>query len=225
MTRALAWSWGGEHAEQMSLWQSGVLDLLLGVHCAGCEQPGERWCDDCDQSVRPDPVEVDCEVWAAGLWRGRLRKAILAWKLDGVESLDRVLGLHLACAIIASGPPESFVIVPIPTTWRSRRERGRHAVLEAAKVAAGLLAMDGYRISIEQVVSLRRQTRDQAFLTARMRAANVRGSMVAKRRPSGPVIIVDDIVTTGSTLSEARRALGIAGAQAHARAAIAASPR
>ncbi|TXJ07552.1 MAG: ComF family protein [Aeromicrobium sp.] len=209
----------------MTLWQSGVLDLLLGVHCAGCEQPGERWCAECDQTVRPDPVEVDSEVWAAGLWRGRLRKAILAWKLDGVESLDQVLGLHLACAIIASGPPESFVIVPIPTTWRSRRERGRHAVLDVAKVAAETLSMDGYRTSVEPAISLRRQTRDQAFLTARMRAANVRGSMVAKRPPIGPVIIVDDIVTTGSTLAEARRALEIAGAWVHASATIASSPR
>ena len=60
---------------------------------------------------------------------------------------------------------------------------------------------------------LRREVQDQVGLTARERAANLAGAFTARQRFSGTVVIVDDVVTTGATLTNAAKALRIAGAQ------------
>ncbi len=189
----------------MNMWQAGVADLILGVQCAGCAAPGISWCRECEQRVIPEPFEVMTDVWAAGRWDGRLRSAILAWKLGQATNLDRILGWHLAAAVIALDPPESSLLIPVPTTWRSRRERGRHLVLSICREAADLLTEVDVDVLVEPLVKLCRQTQDQSALSARARSGNVRGAMTLSRAPSRPVILADDIVTTGSTMSEMRR--------------------
>jgi predicted amidophosphoribosyltransferase len=63
------------------------------------------------------------------------------------------------------------------------------------------------------VLRHRRQVRDQAGLTGPERAANLAGALQARRRlPTGGVLVlVDDLCTTGATLTEANRALAAAG--------------
>ena len=197
--------------------------MLLGIACAGCGRAGATWCDECSREVCPEPFEVDPDVWAAGQWRGKLRSAILAWKLGQVTRLDQVMAWHAAAALIASNPPDNAVLVPVPTTWRSRRERGRHLVLDLCRDMASVLASQDINLHVRPVVRLRHQTRDQSSLTARQRAANVRGAMRATESPALPVIIVDDIVTTGSTMAEMQRALSESGAEVAACVSIAAS--
>ncbi len=67
---------------------------------------------------------------------------------------------------------------------------------------------------------------DQAGLTATDRATNLTGALRARHDLTGTqVIVVDDVITTGSTLTEATRALRAAGADVTATAVIAATPR
>jgi predicted amidophosphoribosyltransferase len=74
---------------------------------------------------------------------------------------------------------------------------------------------------------LSREVADSAGLGAAERAANLAGAMSARRpaRPGQPVVLVDDIVTTGATAREACRALGAAGWTPVGFAAVAATPR
>lgn len=58
-----------------------------------------------------------------------------------------------------------------------------------------------------------RATRDQVELSATERQGNVRGAFRAERRARGRVLLVDDVLTTGATLSEGARVLKDAGAQ------------
>lgn len=191
----------------MNLWQAGVADLLLGVECAGCQSPGVSWCEECARLVVPEPFEVSSDTWAAGRWSHRLRSTILAWKLGHVQNLDSLLAWHVAAAVVSLDPPESISLVPVPTTWRSRRERGRHLVFDLCREVADLLKVVGVDACVDPVVRLRRQTRDQSGLSIRKRASNVHGAMKLARHPQHPVVIVDDIVTTGATLQEVRRVL------------------
>jgi len=70
-----------------------------------------------------------------------------------------------------------------------------------------------------------RKVRDQAALPAAERASNLEGSMAASRSVMGrDVLLVDDVVTTGSTLREAARALRTAGATVLGAATIATTP-
>lgn len=157
--------------------------------------------------VVPDPCEIDEDVWAAGLWRGRLRSAVLAWKLGQVNHLDPLFAWHIAASVVSLDPPDTFALVPVPTTWRSRRERGRNLVSDVCRAAGELLETQGFAVQIQQAVRLARQTKDQSALTARERAANVRGAMALRLKPDVPVVMMDDIITTGSTLNEMKRVL------------------
>ena len=182
-------------------------DLLLGVQCAGCGCPGLTWCRECERLVVPGFAS----------WTN------LAATADPVSGTYDLFAWHLAAAIVALNPPDSFVLVPVPSTWRSRRERGRHLVGDVCREVVDLLEQQGLTVHVEHAVKLARQTKDQSGLSARDRAGNVRGSMVLRRFVSKPVVIVDDIVTTGSTVSEMKRVLMGGGVEAVSCVSIAAS--
>jgi predicted amidophosphoribosyltransferase len=72
-----------------------------------------------------------------------------------------------------------------------------------------------------QALSLRAFTRDSVGLTAGQRQANIAGRVRLRRRVSGEVVLVDDVVTTGATADESVRVLQTSGARVVAVLAIA----
>jgi predicted amidophosphoribosyltransferase len=76
-------------------------------------------------------------------------------------------------------------------------------------------------------VQLRRAVLDSAGLGAAERVANLDGAMVAgpPRVPATPVLVVDDIVTSGATIGETVRALRASGWLVTGAAVVAATPR
>jgi predicted amidophosphoribosyltransferase len=69
-----------------------------------------------------------------------------------------------------------------------------------------------------------RNVRDQAGLSSTERAENLRGAYGARRVPTGSVVVIDDIVTTGATLTEAVRVLSDRGAEVVGAATVAHRP-
>lgn len=115
---------------------------------------------------------------------------------------------HLASAVVdVIGEASSVALAPVPSTRRSRRERGRALVTDLARDAAALLVDVGVEASVHRGLRLVRQTSDQHALGREERARNVAHSMRAEGFPPAPVVVVDDVLTTGATLVEAVRAL------------------
>ncbi|MFM1778687.1 MAG: hypothetical protein RL741_1305, partial [Actinomycetota bacterium] len=101
-------------------------------------------------------------------------------------------------------------VIPIPSSIEKIHERGYDSM---AKLCAEMsLQKRGLQVC-QGALYLRREVRDQVGLTARERATNLAGAFTARHRLSGTVVIVDDVITTGATLSNAAKALRIAGAQ------------
>ena len=99
-------------------------------------------------------------------------------------------------------------LIPIPSRKSVARTRGRQFIEEVAI----LVSHDsGHRVA--PILTHSRAVRDQSGLGAQQRWNNLDGSMVVKGNPRGlgKVLLVDDLVTTGATLSEAARALRYAG--------------
>ncbi|MBL1087100.1 ComF family protein [Streptomyces actinomycinicus] len=104
------------------------------------------------------------------------------------------------------------LLVPVPSARWAVRARGHDPVRRMALAAAGELRRTGTPARVAAVLRQRRAVADQAGLDARRRLENVAGALEvaaggARLLGAGPVVLVDDLMTTGATLAEAARAL------------------
>ena len=194
------------------------MDLLLPRRCAGCGDPGQVLCGPCREQLRRPPVRVvtpvdtHVPVWSLGPYAGTHRGVILAMKERGNLAVRSLIGPVLAAAVThlqARGElpdridaPVPLTLVPAPTRARSARLRGGDHVTDLCR-AAGLPATPALRH--------RSTVRDQVGLDAEARRRNLAGSVELRHLPTGPVLLVDDVVTTGSTLAAATEVLTAAG--------------
>lgn len=205
-----------------------LLDLLLPSACASCDRSGPVLCDACSADLTAAPLERDVgglRVVAAGPYAGSARPALLAHKERGRLRLARPLGGALAAAVTALDLPGPLLLVPVPSSRAAVRARGHDHGLRLAEAAARSLTACGVPARAAPVLRQVRATADQAGLDAAARAANLAGALVCRRRPAGPVVVVDDVVTTGATLAEAARALRAAGTDLAGGAVVAATAR
>jgi predicted amidophosphoribosyltransferase len=191
-------------------WLDDVAHVVAGARCVACDNAALGLCRDCAPELRPRPRIVrqhPCRISASRDYDGVLRSAIIAWKEQGRFTVERPLAHVLAAAILALDADPPITLVPVPARADRRRVRGADVIADVARRAAKLLREIDVETRVLPSLGFARKVRDQAGLTAAARAANLHGSLVARRTPPGSVVVVDDIVTTGATLSEAVRAL------------------
>jgi predicted amidophosphoribosyltransferase len=212
-----------------------LLDLVLPAACAGCAAPGRDLCAVCDRLLRserparhaPSPAPPGLPPLAAGgAYDGVRRAVLLAHKEHGRLALAAPLGVLLAGAVHALGPPGPAVLVPVPSSPAAVRERGQDHARRLAAAGARALRRAGVPARAVPLLVQVRRTADQSGLSTADRAANLAGAL-AVRRGALPerVVLVDDVVTTGATLTEAARALRAAGVQVSGAAVVAATRR
>jgi ComF family protein len=210
---------------------------VLPVECAGCGTPDVALCGSCrapltgsGQAMAPPPAPGCPTVAAVTGYAGPARAVLVAWKDHGRHDAAPVLAVALAAAVEAAavGARRPVLLVPVPSARRAVRRRGEDVVASLARRAAAELRARGDDAAVAAVLRQRRRMRDQAGLSADERARNLAGafalpwpSMVAGRS----CVVVDDVVTTGSTLAEAARVLGSGGARVHGAAVVAATAR
>lgn len=209
-------------------------DLLVGAACPGCGAPALAVCPACSLAIWPHPFSVttagaapQLTIAAAGPHDGVLRRVLVNWKERGRFPLTQLLAHHLAMAVASVVEHDAVCLVPVPTSWAARQRRGDDLVLTLARRAAERLAPVGLSATVHPVLKRTRLTRDQSSLGAADRTRNLHGAFTLStcRLPTHvPVVIVDDIVTTGSTLAEATRALGARGWLVGGAATVAATP-
>ena len=166
---------------------------------------------------------------AGQAYSGTVRSTVVAWKEQGRDRLSTVLAHYLAAAVLATaerGSVESALdLVPIPASRAARRARGRDVVAELADQTGRVLAQVGVDATVSHRLSWRRRVNSQKSLAAADRPGNVRGALMAGGPPAGrAIVVVDDVVTTGSTVAEAVRALARRGESVLGVACVAATP-
>jgi predicted amidophosphoribosyltransferase len=170
------------------------------------------------------------DVAASGEHAGVLRLAIVAWKEEDRAALMRPLAHLLAASVVevVGDRTAPVVLVPVPTSRRSRLARGADVVDQLARESARLLRCAGAEVTVRQALRVARRTVDQSGLGARQRARNLAGAFALRSEEGladGDIVVVDDIVTTGATIGEAVRALTAAGHPPRAAAVMAHRPR
>lgn len=132
-------------------------------------------------------------------------------KYDGAVAQGRVLSELLARRIRATRTAAlPDLIVPVPLAQRRFRERGYNQAIELARQVEKRL-----QVPLRADIAVRtRETREQAALSKQERGRNIRGAFaVTGTLPAAHVAILDDVITTGSTVNELASVLKEAGAQ------------
>jgi ComF family protein len=177
---------------------------------AGPHTADERGCMFC----RLYPIQHDATV-RIGQYADPLRGLILRYKYQGRAQIAAVLG-RLLGERLAMAPWADTVdlIVPVPLHWTRQAMRGYNQ----AELLAGAVADAGGKARVRRRLLRVRPTPHQNRLPAGERRRNVRGAFQVGRRASDlqgkAVLLVDDVMTSGTTVAECTEVLKSGGAAA-----------
>jgi len=175
-----------------------------GSQCRVCGAPfeGQDLCGRCQR--RPPPV---ARTIAPFRYAAPVSDAIHKLKYHRALAYGRDLGLLLARELERGDAPRPDALLPVPLHWRRRFWRGFNQSREIAVQVSDYLGIP----LADDLVERRLPTSPQVGLKPAQRRRNLRGVFVVRRRPPAHVAIVDDVVTSGSTVSELARCLRRAG--------------
>jgi len=224
-------------------------DLVLPLTCAGCGDYGVDLCDNCWLQWQAGAMRAEDQVpafggqsrlplWAAATYDGAVRQAIVGIKDRGrgdVLNLISAAALRLAERLgpavreaLSRGHPQ-LGIVPVPPrtpAWLGRREVELPTYL--ADRMAQFLRPRAVNCEVAPVLRHHRWTRDQVGLGRAARLQNRSGTMRLRSRATAvsgkPLLVVDDVATTGATMREAVRELTRTGGVVIGAAVIAVTP-
>jgi predicted amidophosphoribosyltransferase len=212
-------------------WWQDLTDLVLPAECGGCGRPRTVLCPECravlsgaaPSRVRPVPEPPGLPVvHAAARYADEVRATLLAHKERGALALAAPLGTALAGAVraglrqapghAAAGHGVPVLLVPVPSARAAVRARGHDPARRIALAAAGELRRTGTAARVLSVLRQRRAVADQSGLNSRQRLDNLAGALAVapgseRLLRGGPVVLVDDLMTTGASLAEAARAV------------------
>lgn len=178
------------------------------ARCVGCRRRAGVLCPACSADLRPaDPREAPPSVdriLCALDYFGAARSLVLDLKLRGRKGAALPLATRMVDLLARSGA-RARAITWVPGRPPETRRRGfDHAAVLARAV--------GRRVGLPVRPLLERVggVADQTTLSAAERWANLEGAFIA-RPCSEPALVVDDLVTTGATLSTCAQALIVAG--------------
>ncbi len=195
-----------------------LTEFVFPPTCAGCNCAGSWMCEFCSERLvvigQPGTVSGNSEPGFESSQLARfayvepLRRAIHLLKYERQRARAEWFAAELRHTIEPLREA-STVLQPIPLTARRQRARGFNQSTEIA-LQVGRLTGTPMVESLARV----RETQPQVELSGLERVANVRGAFEATKQFAGlRVILIDDVITTGSTMRECAIACYEAGAE------------
>jgi ComF family protein len=208
----------GSHVCTACADQYHPVDSPLCTHCGqpfDSPQGPDHTCGQC----RLQPFHFQ-SARAAGLYEGSLRAAIQELKYQGRDALAEPLGQLMWQTLVKTWNPRNLDrIVPVPLHPRRKRERGFNQAALLVRRWPGYAAREGFEKSpgwIDiRLLKRHRATLPQTGLKKEQRATNLRNAFsVSKSRSihGERILLVDDVMTTGTTVDSCARSLLAAGA-------------
>lgn len=196
--------------------------LLFPTRCFGCRDLGYSICSNCRKLWNPHIYKstiVELAVYSAIPYSPVAKNILLAAKEQSIKSADQLVRSAMAASlqVLFQKYPNS-ALVPIPSAPASNRRRGRDFINEMATLVAKDMG-----VGVLPLLEQQRLVRDQSKLNIASRHENLAMALSIKPQLRGKyssesVVILDDLVTTGSTINEANRALTKAGFKVQAAA-------
>ncbi len=210
---------------------SSALDLIFPPACGGCGKVGSHWCIECQQRVQilngtvcevcglPQDTDGICNTCRAErphfralrawtVFEDPVRKALHKLKYYRNFSLGDALAAQIAD--FAKGLNwHADMLLPIPLGRQRMKERGYN---QSAMIAEPLAMALNIEFAPQALVR-RKETRSQVGLSKQERHKNMLGAFQAAGVSGKTILVLDDVSTTGSTLSSSAEALLSAGAK------------
>lgn len=212
-----------------------VLDLLFPKKCINCGCPGDWVCESCIKEIKfvstdtcffcgrisedskickkcHKYVAIDA-IFSSVLYDSKVIKELVHnLKYVGIQGISELLGEFLVQRVGRSKISiKDFVVVPVPSHPKRQKQRGYNQAELIARYFCKRIDLSG-GLALEKIV----ETKPQVSFGREQRMQNIAGSIACcdqKLILGKKVLLVDDISTTGATLSECAKVLKIAGAK------------
>ncbi len=189
----------------LSVIRSWLLELMFPSKCVSCGLEGKLLCEICVSKIKrvDELITVPYLNGVYALYRyedgGVLQKAVKALKYRLIRGVAEYFRTDLE-VFLEENFSSGYLIVPVPLHPKREKWRGFN---QAAELTTGL-----------PVIKRVRHTKCQAELSRNTRLENLRGAFEVCVDICGEkIVLIDDVCTTGATLSECARALKEAGAR------------
>jgi ComF family protein len=200
-------------------WWNIGLDLLFPPRCAGCGKVDTYWCANCQIEIDAipfpalQPLEINAPqliVATTGKHEGRLQNAIWALKYENARQVSAVLGQRLTHRLDNTDWTID-IIIPVPLHTKRLRERGYNQ----SQLMGDYIARQRGIAMVPQAITRQIDTRSQVGLNAQERQENMHNAFtVDPLVRDKTILLIDDVFTTGATLSACTQAALDAGARA-----------
>jgi len=190
-----------------------LLDYLLPTPCVLCLKTGSALCSSCESGFELSlhPFRLDqISGFSFTSYNDQSSKLVQNIK----ETSYTALVPFMAKFMLQNWPyQEAVTLVPIPSSPTNYRKRGfDHTLLLARALARG-----NQSIAVSQILKSSRDRKDQVLLGPKEREVNLNGAFKIRfsHRNQGPLVLLDDVLTTGATMRAAHQALTDIGLEAH----------
>ena len=202
-----------------NVWELALLTIFPD-NCIGCQAPDTAFCEKCISKIERPEREVR-GVFVCYSYRDPIiRKAIWFLKYKNRRTLALPLSIMIADFALEElsdlelfGDQSQVLVSAVPQSRKRTRKRGYN---QSELLAMGVAEKTSLKFEANLLGKVRETERQVEMKDRRARLENLKNAFQA-RKPElikgKTVIVIDDVVTTGATLSEARRALKAAGAK------------
>jgi len=196
-----------------------MLNLVFQVVCPLCQRgTAQAICQDCQKQIqrcqlaKPDQLQIGRPpVFAWGQYGGTLKQAIAALKYNNHPELAYPLAHWMGTAWLQAVPTSASpaIVVPIPMYAEKQRQRGFN---QADLLAEGFCQITRLPLEVRGLERIQETKAQFTLASAMEREQNLEqafrlGNPFLQRPPSRPVLLLDDIYTTGATVRSAIQTL------------------
>lgn len=184
-----------------------------------CGDHSSKLCDVCKGEWSSNPRLLsgeDFQVSSSITYNDTASSIVLSAKENGITLARDLVIQELRASIEVLLRSQSIIqprviLVPIPSSRSSRIRRGGDFVLQLTQgIARDLNSINkNQKFIAKSILTLKRRVKDQTGLSESQRHQNLAGAFEVSKGFNSqiPIVVIDDVITTGNTLREAIRAL------------------
>ncbi|NDF56805.1 MAG: ComF family protein [Actinobacteria bacterium] len=194
----------------------GLLELVFPKFCIICYKSGDEICLECGSYWVAKPYKInlgETKLYFVKDYDSQAAKVTLLAKenhnKEAINLISFSIFLSIKALINESKLSGTINIVTIPSSSKTIMKRGRDNISDICNKVIKLLRKDGINANNTPVLTQVRRVRDQSKLNRveRIRNLDYAYRLKNKQLDGNSCILMDDLITTGSSLSEAIRAL------------------